>query len=121
MRCLSSAAARGLRCGRVPEPTSAQYSLTIRLRIENRPGYLGRVTTAIGEAGGTIGSIDLISMDGAHTLRDLTVDTGGAEHGQRILEALKSVQGAEVVDTTDRTFRIHLGGKIEMSNKIPVK
>ncbi|MEA2296686.1 MAG: hypothetical protein QOE86_4325 [Solirubrobacteraceae bacterium] len=105
----------------MPEPTSAQYSLTIRLRIENRPGYLGRVTTAIGEAGGTIGSIDLISMDGGYTLRDLTVDTGGAAHGARLLEALKTVQGAEVVDTTDRTFRLHLGGKIEIVNKTPVK
>jgi malate dehydrogenase (oxaloacetate-decarboxylating) len=105
----------------VPPPTSAQYSLTVRVRIENRPGYLGRVTTAIGEAGGTIGSIDLISLDGEHTVRDLTIDTSGPEHGERVVAALRAVQGAEVVDTTDRTFRLHLGGKIEQVNKTPVK
>ena len=105
----------------VSEPTSAQYSLTIRVRIEHRPGRLGRVTTAIGEAGGTIGSIDLITVDGDHTVRDITVDTAGPEHGARLIEALRAVAGAEVVDATDRTFRMHLGGKIEQVNRHPVK
>ena len=44
--------------------TSAQFSLVLRVRIAHRPGMLGRVATAIGEAGGTIGSVDLISLDG---------------------------------------------------------
>src|SRR4051794_20982387 len=105
----------------VLEPTSAQSSLTIRVRIDNRPGFLGRVTTAIGQAGGTIGSIDLISVDAAHTLRDLTVDTSGPAHGERILQAVAAVDGADVIDSTDRTFRLHLGGKIEMVNRVPVK
>src|SRR3954449_3962438 len=105
----------------VSEHTSAQYSLTIRVRTRHRPGYLGRVTTAIGEAGGTIGSIDLIAADAEHTLRDLTVDTTGLEHGERIVAAIGAVDGAEVVDATDRTFRLHLGGKIEQVNRVPVK
>jgi malate dehydrogenase (oxaloacetate-decarboxylating) len=105
----------------VPEPTSAQYSLTIRVRLEHRPGFLGRVTTAIGAAEGTIGSIDLIEVDEAHTLRDIQVDTAGPEHGQRIIAAIGSVDGAEVVGFLDRTFRMHLGGKIEMANRVPVK
>jgi malate dehydrogenase (oxaloacetate-decarboxylating) len=105
----------------VPEPTSAQYSLTIRVRLEHRPGRLGRVTTAIGEAGGTIGAIDLIEVEAGHTLRDIEVDTAGPEHGQRIIAAMNAVDGAEVVGFLDRTFRLHLGGKIEMTNKAPVK
>src|SRR3712207_5997986 len=82
---------------------------------------LGRVTTAIGEAGGTIGAIDLISLDDAHTLRDITVDTAGIEHGEAVAAAIGAIDGAEVVDTTDRTFLLHVGGKIEQRNKSPLR
>jgi malate dehydrogenase (oxaloacetate-decarboxylating) len=98
-------------------PTSAQYSLTIRVEIADRPGMLGRVATAIGEAGGTIGSVDLLTVEDAHTLRDITVDAADLEHWDRILEAIRGVDGADVIDFTDRTLRLHVGGKIELHNK----
>ena len=102
-------------------PTSAQYSLTIRVRIDHSPGMLGRVTTAIGEAGGTIGAIDLISRDGVRLVRDIAVDTAGPEHGEAIVAAIDAIAGAEVLDSTDRTFLMHVGGKIEQANKHPLR
>ena len=51
----------------VPGATSAQYSLTIRVEIDHRPGMLGKVASAIGDVGGTIGSVDLVSLSGGHT------------------------------------------------------
>src|ERR687890_1412807 len=101
--------------------TSAQFSLVLRVRIAHRPGMLGRVATAIGEAGGTIGSVDLISLDDAFTLRDITVDTASEEHERQISAAVDAIDGAEVVDSTDRTFLMHLGGKIEQRNKQPLR
>ena len=101
--------------------TSAQYSLTIRVEIDHRPGMLGRVASAIGDAGGTIGSVDLVSLEGGHTLRDITVDTAGDEHGAQIVAAIDGVDGATVIDSTDRTLRMHVGGKIEQRNKHPLK
>src|SRR5918998_5610109 len=101
--------------------TSAQFSLVMRVRIEHRPGMLGRVASAIGAAGGTIGSIDLISVDDAHTLRDITIDTAGEDHGRQIAAAVDEIEGAQVIDTTDRTFLMHLGGKIEQRNRHPLK
>jgi malate dehydrogenase (oxaloacetate-decarboxylating) len=98
-------------------PTSAQYSLTIRVKIAHEPGMLGRVTTAIGKAGGTIGAIDLISTDAGHTVRDITIDTSGPEHGSVIADAIEATKAAEVIGSTDRTFQMHLGGKIEQRNK----
>jgi malate dehydrogenase (oxaloacetate-decarboxylating) len=98
-------------------PTSAQYSLTIRVEIADRPGMLGRVATAIGDAGGTIGSVDLLAVEHAHTLRDITVDATDQSHWARILDSIRGVDGAQVVDVTDRTLRMHVGGKIEMRNK----
>jgi malate dehydrogenase (oxaloacetate-decarboxylating) len=100
---------------------SAQYRLTIRVQLEDSQGILGLVTTAIGEAGGMVGAVDLVEVDGAHSLRDIVVDASGPEHWDEILAAINAVAGAEVIDTTDRTFLLHVGGKIEQHNKHPLK
>src|SRR4029079_11421793 len=94
--------------GAVSLHTSAQFSFVLRVRIGHRPGMLGRVATAIGQAGGTIGSIDLIAIDDRHTLRDMTVDAAGTDHANAIVEAVNAVEGAEVLDATDRTFLMHV-------------
>ena len=73
---------------------SAQYSIILRVEIDHRPGMLGRVATAIGEAGGSIGSVDLIGIEGGHTLRDITVETAGEDHATQIGEAVDAVDGA---------------------------
>jgi malate dehydrogenase (oxaloacetate-decarboxylating) len=82
---------------------------------------LGRVATAIGQAGAQIGTVDLVGLADGHAIRDITVDTGGEEHGRAVVEAIGGVDGAEVVDSTDRTFLMHVGGKIEMRNKQPLR
>ena len=105
----------------MPPPTSAQFSLTLRVRIDHRPGMLGRVATAIGKAGGTIGDIELVELDRRHTLRDLTVDAGDEEHERGIVEAVRAVDGADVVDWSDRTMGMHVGGKLEVTLKHPLR
>jgi malate dehydrogenase (oxaloacetate-decarboxylating) len=82
---------------------------------------LGRVASAIGEAGGTIGAVDLVQVEREHTIRDITVETGDASDWPRLTAAVDAVAGARVLDTTDRTFSLHAGGKIEIRNKSPLK
>src|ERR1019366_8323180 len=60
-------------------------------------------------------------VDGTHTIGDITVDTADASDWPRLTDAVNLVPGARVLDTTDRTFLIHVGGKIEMRNKSPLK
>src|SRR3954454_3114773 len=103
-----------------PSP-SAQYSLTIRVEIADRPGMLGLVASAIGQAGASIGSIDLVEVKDDVLLRDITVDATGQEHWDAIVAALGALDGVTVIDTTDRTFLLHIGGKIEQHNKSPLK
>jgi malate dehydrogenase (oxaloacetate-decarboxylating) len=100
---------------------SAQYRLTIRVKLEDSHGLLGLVTSAIGDAGGMVGAVDLVESEGSHSLRDIVVDASGSDHWQRIVTAIDEVAGAEVIDTTDRTFLLHVGGKIEQRNKHPLK
>jgi malate dehydrogenase (oxaloacetate-decarboxylating) len=100
---------------------SAQYRLTIRVKLGDSPSILGAVTSAIGDAGGLVGAVDLVEVDGTHSLRDIVVDASDRSHWERILDAIGALSGAEVIDTTDRTFLLHVGGKIEQHNKHPLK
>ena len=100
---------------------SAQYSLTIRAEIEDRPGMLGEVAGAIGRAGGSIGSVDIVDVREGVLVRDITVDATDQAAWDAIIAALEEVPGVTLVRWIDRTFQMHLGGKIEVTNKYPLK
>ena len=103
-----------------PTP-NASYSMTLRVKIHNLPGKLGEITTAIGRTGGDIGAIDIVSVGKDFLIRDITVNSYSEKHDEEIKEAVNEIDGVEVVNTSDRTFLIHLGGKIEVTSKIPLK
>ena len=100
---------------------SAQYSLVLRLEIADRPGMFARVAAALGDNDASIGSIDLVDIRDDVLLRDVTVEVTSSDDWPRISAALEAIDGVHVVDTTDRTFMLHTGGKIEQTNKVPVK
>ncbi len=100
---------------------SASYSLTVRARIANRPGMLGKVTSAIGKAGGDIGAVDLVEAGSSTITRDITFKASDERHGERITERLRTLPGVSVVNISDRTFLMHLGGKIGVHGKVSVK
>src|SRR5229473_5915286 len=100
---------------------SASYSLTMRVQIANKPGMLGKVTSAIGEAGGDIGAIDLVEAGAQFITRDISCNASDEGHGQRITAAVKALSDVTVKNVSDRTFLMHLGGKIEVNGKVSVK
>ncbi|HKO97966.1 MAG TPA: malic enzyme-like NAD(P)-binding protein [Pyrinomonadaceae bacterium] len=100
---------------------SDSYSLTVRVKLSSRAGTLGEVATAIGRAGGDIGAIDIVSVARDHIIRDITVNTVSSEHEDTIVNAVKAIEGIEVLQVSDRTFLMHIGGKIEVVSKMPLK
>ena len=100
---------------------SPSYTITMRLEIPNRPGMFGRIATAIGNAGGNLGAVDIVSVNRTILVRDLTVMARDREHERLIVEAAKSVEGVKVRSVSDKVFLMHLGGKIRIENKVPVK
>jgi malate dehydrogenase (oxaloacetate-decarboxylating) len=100
---------------------SASFSATVRVRLEDRPGAFAALASAIGGAGGSLGAIDLVRVDPRHKVRDVTVLADDAAHLEEIAGAMRAVEGVEVEHVSDRTFLAHLGGKIEMQGKIPLK
>lgn len=105
----------------VRKAPSASYSITMRVRIDNKVRMIGEVISAIGHAGGDVGAIDIVQATGAHVIRDITVDAASVEHGQGIIDHVGELPGVEVVNFSDRTFLLHLGGKIKSENKVQLK
>ncbi|MGB7202672.1 MAG: malic enzyme-like NAD(P)-binding protein [Pyrinomonadaceae bacterium] len=103
-----------------PTP-NASYSLTLRVRIHNMPGKLGEITTAIGLAGGDIEGIDIVSVGRDYLIRDITVNAASEHHDKEIISSVSDIDGVEVVNVSDRTFLMHLGGKIEVTSKMQLK
>src|SRR6187549_3215309 len=103
-----------------PTP-NASYSVTLRVKIHNEPGKLGELTTAIGKAGGDIEGIDIVSVGKDFLIRDITVNAASESHDQEIVESIRDIDGVEVVNVSDLTFLMHLGGKIEMTSKMQLK
>lgn len=101
--------------------TTASYSATVRVSIENKPGSLAKVLAIIGETGGQMDAIDLVEASRTSTVRDLTVLARDDEHLQEILHAVKKTKHVKVLRWWDRVFRSHQGGKIEIHNRLPVR
>ena len=99
----------------------AGYQLLLRLRIANRPGQLGKVTTAIGERGGNIGSIDIAEAGADVVVRDLRISCTSEESARTIVAHVATIPGIEVVHASDRTFQLHRRGKIETQNRVHIR
>ena len=100
---------------------SASYSITLRIETAGVPGTLGRVTSAIGETGGIVGAIDLVSVGGGRNVRDITVSARNHDHEQLIVDRVSALSGINLLQVSDRTFLVHVGGKIEITGRVPVK
>ncbi len=100
---------------------SASFSATLRAHLDDRPGAFADLARAIADAGGLLGAIDLVRVERGKKVRDVTVFAGDAEHIERIVAAARAVPGVEVDHVSDRTFLMHLGGKIEVMPKTPLK
>ncbi len=100
---------------------NVSHSVVIRAELNHRPGVLGRLTTAIGDAGGNILGLDLIEVTGETIVRDITVLAVDEAHVDQIRTVAEEVPGVHIKSVLDRTFRLHLHGKIEVCGKTPIQ
>ncbi|MEC8981567.1 MAG: malic enzyme-like NAD(P)-binding protein, partial [SAR324 cluster bacterium] len=100
---------------------NASNSIIVRLKIDNKIGMLANVTQAISEMHGIVGAIDLVQPEDGVLVRDISIYTRDQEHSDKIIAAIKNIPGVNFINFSDRTFLVHLGGKIGIRNRIPVK
>ncbi len=101
--------------------TASSYSITMRLHTTVDHGVVGEVATAIAGAGGMVTAIDVAESSSNRLTVDVTCSAADAEHAAELQTAVAAVEGVEVHKVSDRTFLIHLGGKIEVASKVPLK
>jgi malate dehydrogenase (oxaloacetate-decarboxylating) len=102
-------------------PISAQYAITLRIDSARGPGRIARIAATIGDEGGIIDAIDLVQVRGNRSLRDYTVECSSTDHARQIVTAVRSLPDVSVESVSDETFRMHLGGKLEIQSKVPLK
>src|SRR3954451_3938340 len=101
--------------------TPSSYSITMRLHTAPDHGVVGAVATAIASAGGVVTAIDVTDSSHQRLVVDVTCSAADAEHALGLQEVAAGVEGVEVYRVSDRTFLLHLGGKIEVSSKVPLR
>jgi malate dehydrogenase (oxaloacetate-decarboxylating) len=96
-------------------------SIILRLEIDTQTVTFGNIATAIGEAGGDIVAIDVNRVSKTATVRDITVLLRDQSEADRVVDAVNGLPGVKVIHVSDQTFLVHLGGKIEVIPKMPIK
>jgi malate dehydrogenase (oxaloacetate-decarboxylating) len=100
-------------------PTAA-FSVTIRVRLDNTPGTLGKLAAAIGGVGGNIVALEGFEARDEYLDEDLIVNCISEAHIEVVVASLDGIEGLEVISVSDRTFAMHAGGKIEVLARMPV-
>ena len=103
------------------QPPSPQYAVTIRLEYPHAPGWMAKISTAIAAQSGVIGAVDLVNIHHGRSLRDFTVECASTDNAKHIINALRAIGSIEVKSVSDDTFLLHLGGKLEIRSKSPLK
>ncbi len=101
--------------------TTSSYSITMRLHTHPDHGVVGSVATAIAKVGGIVTAIDVADSRHDRLVLDVTCSASDADHSEQLVAAADEVEGVEVHKVSDRTFLLHIGGKIEVHSKVPLK
>jgi malate dehydrogenase (oxaloacetate-decarboxylating) len=101
--------------------TSPGYGITIRVEGPPSAQPVAEVTNAITAAGASITALDVVESYLDHVVIDVTCDAIDADHAERITASIASHPELNVRKVSDRTFLLHLGGKIEIQSKVPLK
>ena len=100
---------------------SVSYSITVRLEVPAGGPAVSHLTTAVEQAGGAVTALDVTASGNERLRIDVTCAARNTEHAEQLVEAMRSVPGVVIDKISDRTFLMHLGGKIAMHAKHPIR
>lgn len=100
---------------------SVSSSITARLEVKARPTAVSDLTTAIEKAGGIVTALDVTASFHEAMTVDVTCATRDVDHAQDVVAALENLDGVVVKRVSDRTFLLHLGGKLSVESKVPLR
>ncbi|MCS6984598.1 MAG: NAD-dependent malic enzyme [Leptospiraceae bacterium] len=92
----------------------------LRVYITDKPGYLGKLLTTIGQCGGNIGDLKLIKRAGRFNFREIEIYVSDEEHMSRILQEVGQLEGIQIDSVSDAVLDLHRGGKISMESRVKI-
>jgi malate dehydrogenase (oxaloacetate-decarboxylating) len=101
--------------------TASSYSITMRLYTTPDHAVVGQVATGLAQAGGVVTAIDVTESSHERLTVDVTCSASDEAHSKALVTVCEGLEGVEVHKVSDRTFLMHLGGKIEVQSKVPLK
>jgi malate dehydrogenase (oxaloacetate-decarboxylating) len=93
----------------------------MRLEAPAKPTTVSELTSVIEASGGSVTALDVNHSDAERVRVDLTCATRNSEHGEQIVEQLRAIEGVTIGKVSDRTFLAHLGGKLTIESKLPIR
>ena len=100
---------------------SPGYAVTIRVELSATADSTGGLTAAVSNAGASLTALDVVESTHNSIVVDVTCNATDEDHAKRITDSISKLEGATVKKVSDRTFLIHLGGKLEVQSKVPLK
>ena len=100
---------------------SPGYAVTIRVELSATADSTGGLTAAVSNAGASLTALDVVESTHNSIVVDVTCNATDEEHAKKITDSISKLEGATVKKVSDRTFLIHLGGKLEVNSKVPLK
>ena len=101
--------------------TASSYSITMRLHTDPDPRVIGTVATTIAEAGGIVTAMDMAESRHDRLVVDVTCSAMDSNHSAEMVQRVEAIEGVTVHKVSDRTFLLHIGGKIEVQSKVPLR
>jgi malate dehydrogenase (oxaloacetate-decarboxylating) len=101
--------------------TASSYSITMRLHTAPDHGVVGTVATTIAEGGGVVTAIDVAESRHDRLVVDVTCSASDETHSKELVHAVEGLAGVVVHKVSDRTFLLHIGGKISVESKVPLR
>ncbi|WP_236561084.1 NAD-dependent malic enzyme [Pontibacillus sp. HMF3514] len=98
----------------------AMMSIILRLEMEKENVSFGEIATIVSNVGGDIVAIDVIKEGKHKTTRDISINVNDETKQERIIQSIKQLPGVVIKHISDRTFLVHLGGKIHVSSKVEI-
>lgn len=96
-------------------------SISIRVRYSDRVGAIASIVSAAAGEGGCVRAVEAVESGRAFSVSDVVIDATGEEQAGRIERAVRSLEGVEVLNVDDCTFRLHEAGKLDVVSKTPLR
>ena len=106
---------------KMPVRTSPGHAITIRVEIQSELSSTASLAQTVSDAGAVLTALDVVESTHINMIVDITCNTSGVEHADQVIAAVKALPGVTVHKASDRTFLLHLGGKLEVRPKIPLR